>query len=98
MNTVHQNDLVDTAFHDLNDWISHGGHGNAPPAFPRIQVVGSGATASYAKDPLGNTLGSVRLPQLQSYLYDESPLSCPRADVRRQAETQRHGSLGTLVP
>jgi hypothetical protein len=74
MNTVHQNDLVDTAFHDLNDWISHGGHGNAPPAFPRIQVVGSGATASYAKDPLGNSLGGVRLPQLQTPIGVQSGL------------------------
>jgi hypothetical protein len=63
MDNAHEDDLLDTAFHDVDDWVSYGRRG-APPEFPLIPVVGSGPTADYAKDSLGLSLGGVRLPQI----------------------------------
>jgi hypothetical protein len=55
--------VVDTALHDLAGWAT-GGRGAAPPEFPAVVVSGSGATATYALDALGDTIGGMRMPQI----------------------------------
>jgi alpha/beta hydrolase family protein len=56
--------VVDTALHDLGVWTSHNGHGAAPPRFPVLGVNGTGSSATYVLDPLGNTIGGLRMPQI----------------------------------
>jgi hypothetical protein len=56
--------VVDTALHDLGNWATNNGRGGAPPEFPTVGVTGSGASASYALNGLGDTTGGMRLPQI----------------------------------
>ncbi len=59
-----EGDVVDTALHDLANWTIGHGHGAAPPEFPLLDVSGTGSGASYVLDPLGNTIGGMRMPQI----------------------------------
>lgn len=62
--TLDEGAVVDTALHDLGVWVSHDGHGAAPPRFPVLAVNGTGASASYVLDSSGDTIGGLRMPQI----------------------------------
>jgi hypothetical protein len=56
--------VVDTALHDLGTWATSNGRGAAPPEFPLLDVSGTGSSATYVVDSLGNTIGGMRMPQI----------------------------------
>jgi hypothetical protein len=56
--------VVDTALHEVGNWATSNGRNAAPPEFPLLDVSGTGASAAYVLDALGNTIGGMRVPQI----------------------------------
>jgi hypothetical protein len=61
VNTAPENYLFDTAYADLQAWVSWG---RPPPEAPRMQINAGGT--GVARDSFGNGIGGIRLPQLEA--------------------------------
>jgi hypothetical protein len=48
----------------VDNWATSNGRNAAPPEFPLLDVSGTGASAAYVLDALGNTIGGMRVPQI----------------------------------
>ena len=60
-NTAPENDVFDTAYADLQRWVTTG---HPPPDAPRMQINAAGTDV--ARDSFGNGIGGIRLPELEA--------------------------------
>jgi hypothetical protein len=54
--------VMAAAFRHINNWISGGA---PPPIMPPIEVTETNGKLEYSRDQYGNTLGGIRLPELE---------------------------------
>jgi hypothetical protein len=91
INSLHRKFILDAALHHLTAWMIKG---RQPPSLPRWTLDDSGAVA---KDEYGNSLGGVRLPDLEAPVATHSHGGCA-AGLAGSSVPLPKAQLDTMYP